>query len=158
MIRIGTGEDAQAVLELFCEVQELHATHLPDRFNMPDGNATEAEWLARVFADSNAYVSIAEMEGQIAGNLVAQEVHREGSIIRPPLHYFSLEHIVVARQFRRRGIGTALLSALFAEATTRGIKRVELEVWSFNDTAQRFFASHGFSAFNQRMAAIVPPP
>ena len=158
MIRIGTSEDAQAALELFCDVQELHATHLPERFKLPAGDAAEAQWLAGVFAGPHAYVLIAEIDGRIAGNLVAQEVRREASILRPPLHYFSLEHIAVARPFRRRGIGTALLGALFAEAATRGIQRVELQVWSFNDTAQQFFGRHGFSAFNQRMAAVVAPP
>jgi aminoglycoside 3-N-acetyltransferase I len=158
MIRMGTAADVQAALELFRDVQELHATHLPERFKLPAGDATEAQWLADVFAGPHAYVLIAEEEGRIAGNLVAQEVRREASIIRPSLHYFSLEHMVVARPFRRRGVGTALLRALFAEAATRGIQSVELEVWSFNDTAQRFFARHGFSAFNQRMAAVLARP
>ena len=155
MIRIGTREDANAVLELFCSVQELHRAHFPDLFTTPAGDVSLAEWLAHQFAGSGAYVLIAELEGQIAGNLFAQEFRRDASIIRPALHYFSLEHIAVAEPFRRRGIGTALLSALFAEAATREIKRVELQVWSFNDTAQRFFASHGFSVVNQRMAAVV---
>jgi GNAT superfamily N-acetyltransferase len=162
MIRTGTSEDAKAVLELFCSIQELHATHFPDLFKMPSEAASPLEWLARVFAGLNAFVLVAEWDGAIVGNLLAQEIRREESVIQPALHYFSLEHIAVAKPFRRRGIGTALLSVLFEEAARRQINRIELQVWSFNDTGQQFFASHGFSAVNQRMAAVVgvplPPP
>lgn len=158
MIRTATSEDAKAVLELFCSVQELHAAHVPDLVKMPSEAARQLEWLERAFAGSNAYVLVAEREGDIVGNLLAHEIRREESIIQPALHYFSLEHIAVAEPFRRRGIGTALLSALFAEAARRQINRIELQVWSFNDTGQQFFASHGFFGVHQRMAAVVGVP
>jgi hypothetical protein len=47
------------------------------------------------------------------------------------------------------------LSPTFAEAAARKIDRIELDVWSLNGKAQRFFAQHGFAVFNQRMEVNV---
>ena len=37
-------------------------------------------------------------------------------------------------------------------ARREGIKRVELDVWSFNSEAKHFYAKHGFTVFNEKMA------
>ena len=39
-----------------------------------------------------------------------------------------------------------------ALGNTKGIRRVELDVWAFNAGARRFFAGQGFGVFNERMA------
>jgi ribosomal protein S18 acetylase RimI-like enzyme len=98
---------------------------------------------------------LAEKDGEAVGYLFAQEVRREESLIRPALRWLILEHVAVAPSFQRQGVGTALMKALFVEASARKIDRIELEVWSFNGQAQRFFAQHGFAVFNQRMEVNV---
>ena len=155
MIRAVTPNDIGAVVRLFHGVQELHATHVPAAFRQPSDEESASAWLAPILGNPNAYCRLAEQDGEAVGYLFAQEVHREESLIRPALRWLVLEHIAVAPSFQRRGVGTALMKALFAEAAARKIERIELEVWSFNDKAQRFFAQHGFAAFNQRMEATV---
>ncbi len=155
MIRPVTPEDIGAVVRLFRGVQELHATHAPAAFRQPSDQESASAWLAPIIGNPNAYCLLAEQDEEAVGYLFAQEVHREESLIRPALRWLILEHITVAPSFQRRGVGTALMKALFAEAAARKIDRIELEVWSFNGKAQRFFALHGFAVFNHRMEANV---
>lgn len=155
MIRVATPQDIAAIGRLFQSVQDLHVAHVPTVFKKPSDDAALSTWLARVFADSKAYVLLAEESKEAVGYLYAQEVRKEEGVIQSALHYFSLEHIAVLPVFQRRGVGTALMKALLAEAKIRKISRIELAVWSFNWKAQRFFARHGFAVFNQRMEAFV---
>ncbi|HMD54557.1 MAG TPA: GNAT family N-acetyltransferase [Phycisphaerae bacterium] len=155
MIRIATPQHIAAIARLFQSVQDLHVTHVPGMFKQPSDDAVLAAWLARVFTDSSAYVLLAEESEKAVGYLYAKEVRKEENVIKPALHYFSLEHIAVLPAFQRRGVGTELMRALLAEMEIRKISRIELAVWSFNGKAQRFFARHGFAVFNQWMETFV---
>jgi ribosomal-protein-alanine N-acetyltransferase len=62
--------------------------------------------------------------------LVLDEIHINNVAIRPPL--------------RGRGIGTALLHHVLAEARRLGAKRATLEVRASNDAARRLYERLGF--------------
>jgi [ribosomal protein S18]-alanine N-acetyltransferase len=55
-----------------------------------------------------------------------------------------IESIVVAEEFRRRGVGSALLAAVVAWLRERNGRRVELEVRAGNDGAIALYAGAGF--------------
>ncbi len=57
-----------------------------------------------------------------------------------------LEDMVVSEQARGAGIGTLLLEAAIAHARAEGCKRITLLTDASNETAQRWYAHHGFSA------------
>ena len=61
----------------------------------------------------------------------------------------------VARAARGRGIGTRLLRALYAFATERGYRRLELEVFATNGPAIVLYESHGFVHEGRRRGAVV---
>ena len=62
-----------------------------------------------------------------------------------------LHHISVRPEFRRRGVGAALLAAVRAAANEAGITLFTLDVWTFNTAARAFFARNGFTAYNERL-------
>jgi ribosomal-protein-alanine N-acetyltransferase len=59
-------------------------------------------------------------------------------------HEAYIQTIAVAADYQGRGIGTALLLELLAEARRRGVPHVDLEVKADNDTARRLYDRHGF--------------
>lgn len=67
-----------------------------------------------------------------------------------------VQTIGVAPAYQRRGIGTALLRSLLAEATRRGARRIDLEVRADNPVAQRMYDEHGFVAIGRRRAYYQP--
>ena len=58
-----------------------------------------------------------------------------------------LHHISVIPTYRRRGVGTALLSAVVEAGTVLGISRVALDVWRVNAPARAVFKAHGFAPY-----------
>lgn len=58
--------------------------------------------------------------------------------------------IAVYAEFRRRGLGTALLSRAETEATGRGVSRMALTVSSSNDAARRLYDRAGFTEWARR--------
>lgn len=83
----------------------------------------------------------AEVEvGAIVGYIVARETAGE-------LH---INNVAVRPEFRRRGIGEALLSRVIEEARRRNAKAAFLEVRSANRAAQALYEKSGFRAIARR--------
>jgi ribosomal-protein-alanine N-acetyltransferase len=77
---------------------------------------------------------------RIAGYIVARETAGE-------LH---INNVAVRAQYRRRGIGIALLSQIIDEARRLGVKAAFLEVRSGNFAAQSLYERCGFKAIARR--------
>jgi ribosomal protein S18 acetylase RimI-like enzyme len=155
VIRIATSADASAILPIFLEVLRTHAETAPSDFKSSADPTSVCPWLSAILADQRAVAFVAIEQGNVIGYLFALEVRKDESPIRPTRHYLSLEHVAVLPGYRRRGIATALVSTLFAEAKAKNIDRIELDVWSFNETSQRFFEGQGFKGVSQHFVADV---
>ena len=68
-------------------------------------------------------------------------------LICAPQRFYHIEEFGVDEKYRRHGIGTALLAFCKAEAKQKGFDRLTLNVWAFNEDAQRFYASADFRTF-----------
>lgn len=68
-----------------------------------------------------------------------------------------LETIAVAAEAKRRGIGTALLSALMRELKAERVGGLLLEVRVSNQEAQDFYAALGFEQIGQRPRYYADP-
>ena len=80
------------------------------------------------------------IEAPIAGYIVARETAGE-------LH---INNVAVRREYRRRGIGAALLKRILDEARRRKANAVFLEVRSANQAAQALYEKSGFKAIARR--------
>src|ERR1044072_3928257 len=78
--------------------------------------------------------------GPIAGYIVARETAGE-------LH---INNVAVRSEYRRRGIGAALLGQVLHEARRREAKAAFLEVRSANHAAQALYEKWGFRAIARR--------
>ena len=83
----------------------------------------------------------AEPEAHDATLLGAMVYHRAFSTWKGPMLY--LEDFVVAAAARRRGIGSALWSALVAEARAQGCSSIKWQVLDWNDSAKAFYRARG---------------
>jgi ribosomal protein S18 acetylase RimI-like enzyme len=105
-------------------------------------------------ADSNSVVLLAE-ENEPVGYLYAQFQNHHGNWARKESHVLYIHHMVIDPKFRRKGNGDQLLSAAIDIARSRGVERLELDVWSFNVAAKKFYAKHGLKVFNEKMSIII---
>ena len=84
----------------------------------------------------------------IAGYIVARETAGE-------LH---INNVAVRDQYRRRGIGRALLTRIIDEAARLGVTTAFLEVRSGNIAAQSLYEKCGFKAIARRTNYYSDPP
>lgn len=121
----------------------------------------EDAWTREMFAGElggkspGRYYLVAEEDGQIAGyaGLLAPAPGR----VRPgPGTQADVMTMAVVPPRWGRGIGSALLEALLAEAAARGCAEVFLEVRVDNPRAQRLYRRHGFAAAGVRRGYYQP--
>lgn len=82
----------------------------------------------------------AEVDGRVAGYVGMMHVLDEGYI----------SNVAVCGEFRRRGIGDALIASLLARCESLGLVFVTLEVRRSNAPARALYEKHGFVAAGER--------
>jgi ribosomal-protein-alanine N-acetyltransferase len=82
----------------------------------------------------------AELDGRVAGILIGRVAADE----------FEILNLAVGKEFRRRGIGTQLVSSAFEYARTAGARRTYLEVRASNAGGIDFYARMGFRECGRR--------
>ena len=105
------------------------------------GSPWSAEEITKdVTAGGNVYVAVAEYGGEKAGYGEIRNVAGEAQIY----------NIAIAPEFRREGIGEALLRHMIAKAEEDGCVLVTLEVRGGNDAAMALYHKLGFREVGRR--------
>ena len=94
-----------------------------------------ADGIARYLKRNPSTCFVAEEEGRIVGVILAGHDGRRGHI----------SHTAVDSAFRRRGIGGQLVEHTMAALEQEGITKVNLVVFSRNETGNAFWESMGFT-------------
>jgi ribosomal protein S18 acetylase RimI-like enzyme len=90
------------------------------------------------------------VSGDVVGFVVAID-DEVGVMIRTPALHVS--HLVVARKFRRRGVGRALLTAIVHIAEHRGVEQILASAVTTSRDANRYLARLGFAPYVVRRVA-----
>ena len=91
---------------------------------------------------------VIEEDGQLQAFLVARFSAAE----------CELENLVVANQYRRRGLASQLLRALVASGRQHNLERILLEVRESNQAARALYIKFGFKENGRRKAYYRQPP
>jgi ribosomal protein S18 acetylase RimI-like enzyme len=150
-VRRASAADAAAIVVLNADVQGVHAAALPWRFKPPGPGTFTLTDAAALIAAPNHVTFIAEVAGDPAGYAYAEVVRRPETAQHHAHQMVYLHHISVRPDYRRKGVGRALIEAVRAAGKDAGIDLLALDVWSFNDAARAFFAGQGLRTYNERM-------
>jgi RimJ/RimL family protein N-acetyltransferase len=100
--------------------------------------AEERRYLKAVQRWPHAAVLVAEDEGAIVGRLsIARDTH-------PASEHVADLGLMVAKEERGRGVGTALLEAAVKWAQVAGVRKLELHVFPWNEPAIKLYEHFGF--------------
>lgn len=106
----------------------------------------ERRYLRSVQRHPDAAVFVAEVDGRIAARLsLSRDPH-------PSSRHVADLGLMVAEQYRRQGIGRALLDEAVAWARVSGIRKLELHVFPWNEPAIALYESFGFEQEGYRKA------
>lgn len=111
------------------DVEALHRIET-EAFHRPWSEQLIAELLQHSYATT----LVAVEDGQVAGYVTMNQMGQEGSI----------DKVVVAERFRKKGIAGELLERLLAEGSCLGIQDYTLEVRVSNSPAIQLYEKYGF--------------
>ena len=120
------------------ELSDIPAVAALERAEFPDG--ADEGMLARLWETDGGVILAAEEGNDLLGYVWARFVLDEGDI----------GNVAVAPDSRRRGIGAALMEALFAESERRGAAVLQLEVRESNAPAIALYTGAGFAPVGKR--------
>jgi ribosomal protein S18 acetylase RimI-like enzyme len=131
VIRVATAYDAAAVASLLIAFRDHMGYSSPsdESFHATVATLIEEPSTLYLLADD---VGVAQLRFRLSVWTGAQDCW--------------LEDLYVTEAARGRGVGRALLEECFAQARSRGCKRIELDVQSDNTGARALYESCGFSA------------
>lgn len=147
-------DELPRVNELREMVNRLHVEGRPDIFR-PGFNEEMRNHLYVRFGAEDAEILVALVDGAVAGFAMLDWIDRPGSPYNLPRRFCHVAEIGVDAEYRRRGVGRALVEGIRAACRERGFSRVELDVWAFNDSAYEFYESAGFHCFRRFMEMEV---
>ncbi len=146
MVRYAEERDLPRVNELRCQVNELHSAGRPDIFRAGFcRELQERAYTLRCGEDSD--VIVAERDGVVCGMALVEYLHREESPYCCAREIYHIIEFGVDEAFRRRGVGRELMDFLEAEARKKGFSGIELDMWTFNEEARKFYEAVGFKTF-----------
>ncbi|HEY5951582.1 MAG TPA: GNAT family N-acetyltransferase, partial [Kofleriaceae bacterium] len=105
----------------------------------------EKELLADIAESANAIMLVAEAEGGLVGELSLKAISS-----RRAVRHVATLGMSVKQQWRRKGVGNALLTDALAWAPSAGIKRIELYVYVRNAPAIALYERFGFAVEGRR--------
>lgn len=146
-IREARESDAEALLGY---AKRLFAEDLPGIFRRPIPTlAEEVEFVRSRIEPENGTLLIAEVGDRPVGliDLVGAQLPEEAHV--------GTFGISVDRDWRGRGVGSALIEALVAWAAGHGVTRIQAYVWSTNPRALALYERHGFQREGVCRRAIV---
>jgi ribosomal protein S18 acetylase RimI-like enzyme len=150
-IRTATKDDAAAISMLNADVQALHAQALPWRFKPPGPGTFTPEDAEALLSRANHVAFLAYIDAIPAGYVAAHLVRNPETAFHHAHAMIYVHQISVRPEFRRRGVGRALLDAVKAHGEANGVSLLALDAWAFNEAALAFFRSYGLVDYNVRL-------
>ncbi len=154
-IRLASPADIDGLRSLFMDADSLHGDALPDVFQSIDGPTRSDAFLSGILSDLDGAVLVAEGERELVGMLyVSVRNIPEGLPLRPR-RYGHVDTVSVRRDNLRRGIGRSLMAEAERWAAERGLERIELTVYEFNQGAIAFYDQLGYATVRRSMAKTL---
>ena len=134
--------DNNRLKALFQEVLSIHCEMRPDVFRVKNDAADEL--FLRMVRDPHRLCLVAAAGAEVVGYVLysIQLFHRHPVTVETG--WATIEHLYVRNDWRRRGIGRALLEASEKPLAERGVETVDLQVWAGNPQAEAFYRQMGY--------------
>jgi len=150
-IRQATERDYEELSKIYAEGDALHSKALPQVFREAEGPARTRESITSLISDENAALFVAEYKGQIVG-LVHVYIRESPTVpIMVQRRYAYVGDLAVTTEFRRHGVGQALMNEAQRWAMQKKVSQLELTVWDFNEEAITFFKGLGYTMARHQM-------
>jgi ribosomal protein S18 acetylase RimI-like enzyme len=135
-VRVASAADIDVIVRLNRDVQRLHAELEPSFFKSNFDNEEVAAFFAAKLALAENQIRLADGDDCPDGYVwfeVQQHPETPLTFARKRIY---IHHLSVRASARRRGVASALLRQVEAEALIGGITNIALDAWAANKSAQ----------------------
>lgn len=150
-IRPASFTDIPVLQTLFAEIDDLHVRAHPERFRVTGEPPRDETYLREQIGSPEIPFLVAVAGGEVIGFLQAAVYRAAEMSLLVPRRWLWVETLCVRSDWRERGVGRALMTAVEEWALARDVRAVELNVWAFNRGAVDFYQSLGYRTITQRM-------
>ncbi|VVB79256.1 Mycothiol acetyltransferase [uncultured archaeon] len=144
IIRTATKKDIPELTVLFTELLKQHQTY-PNYPQLHKNLASRMNsFVKKEMAKSRTKFFIAEVDKKVIGFMIAY------TLKRPAMYQsrrFGWIEGIVAKEYRRKGIGESLTKEALKWLKKKGVKRVELEVNVKNEKGINAWVKYGFKEY-----------
>ena len=147
-------EQAEQIARLLGYICDYHADGRPDIF-IKGGSKYDTESVARLIDDPDVTVLTASEGDSVLGYLIAKVTVTGGDPHIRRMKTFYVDDLCVSPEHARKGVGTALFNEARRRAKELGCERIDLNVWSFNEGAIRFYEKMGLSVCRMHMEELL---
>jgi GNAT superfamily N-acetyltransferase len=150
MLDIHETFDADLLTDLNEEIQTFHHHAYPEIFK-PFDKVPIRSFFKSILERGDAHVFVAQETNIVLGYALLFIVEFGENPFQYSRKYILLDQILVMEKYRARGAGTSLLHWVYDFAKSLNINEIELNHWTRNVEARKFFKMNGFEYFNERM-------
>ncbi len=155
LVRPAGAYDLETIVALNTVVQAFHATRNPGYFKVDPRPREVADLLADQIRRPGHHVFLASIRERDVGYVWCEVQDIDPTALTHRVRRLFVHHVAVAESARRRGVGGALLDEVDGLARERGIDRVDLSAWSFNEPARRLFEKRGYAVFSVNLSKTL---
>ena len=154
LVRFAREEELDRVNELRKQVNDLHVAGKPDVFK-PGFSDELRDYIHVIWADPEKEIVVAEQEGKICGFAVLNHIRRPENPFMYERDFLDIDEFCVDSACRRQGVASAMIEFIKNFAKEKGYRRLELNMWEFNQDALRFYEAAGFATFRRYMEMML---
>lgn len=150
IVREAWAEELMQINGLRKMVNDIHVANRPDVFRPGFCDELKQHLYEKYRApDSNIFVAVTD--GAVCGFAIVEYVEKPLSPFNNARKTYHVHEFGVDEKARRKGVATALMNFIKADARSRGYDRIDLSVWEFNGGALSFYESAGFQTCRRYM-------
>ncbi|UTC63187.1 GNAT family N-acetyltransferase [Treponema sp. OMZ 787] len=136
-------KDFEKIALMNKDVQELHYRLYPEYFK-PFSYDSTVEFLKKQLQEDNWFCCIVSCDGKDAGYALFYIRDYQENPVRKAYRGIHIDQIGIDPEYRRKGLGKALMAEIEKIAVQEGASQIELTHWEFNEEAKFFYKNIGF--------------
>jgi len=144
LVRQAKKADYETLNNIYDQVDILHRDQYPNRFRKPDNIGRPSEYYDSVLSNPDGILIVIESDNIVIGFAEAYIRKAPDFPVLQPRKWLLIDGIAVDHNYRGKGAGQLLFDELMKYAKNVGIEEVELNVYSFNEAAIKFYRKNGF--------------
>ncbi|WP_088228921.1 GNAT family N-acetyltransferase [Desulfosporosinus sp. FKB] len=150
-IREAEINDYEDLCEIYVELDEQHRLNHPELFKKPEDYGRAKEYISEIINDGNKTLFVAVVDSIVVAFAECCIQKSTDFPVIKKREWVQLDGIAVKKEYQNYQIGSLLLSKVIGWAKSKKIVRVELKVYSFNNSADKFYSRKGFKDLSKVM-------